>query len=89
MMMRAIEALHGVHVALIISPAGIGSTGGVDVTASALIDVVPGSSLPQAVAVNRGWPCDTHATLAAHGLNALYELDYAIGQAYQQKVLFE
>lgn len=87
--MRALEGLHSAHVALIVSPVGTGSTGGVDVAASALFDVLPGSALPYAVAINKGWPCNTHKTLAAHCFNALHELDYEIGKTYQNEALWK
>jgi hypothetical protein len=89
MLMRALSALHSAHVAVIVSPLGTGSTGGVDVAASALFDVLPGSSLPKAVAVNRAWPCNTHKTLAAHAFNALHELDFEIGKVYNNEKLWE
>jgi hypothetical protein len=89
MMMRAIGALHSGHVAVIVSPLGIGATGGVDVAASMLFDVLPGSSLPASIVVNKTWPCNTHKTLAAHAFNLLHELDFAIGQAYQNETLWK
>lgn len=89
MLMRALEGLHSAHVALIVSPAGTGSTGGVVVAASALFDVLPGSALPNGVAVHKEWPCNSHATLAAHCFNALHELDYRIGQTYKNEALWK
>jgi hypothetical protein len=89
MLMRALEGLHSAHVAVIVSPDGIGSSGGVSVVASALFDVLPGSALPSGVQVEKGWPCNTHATLAAHCFNALHELDYRIGQTYKNEKLWE
>lgn len=89
MMMRAMEGLHSAHVALIVSPFGTGSTGGVDVAASAMFDVLPGSSLPASVLVRKNWPCSSHATLAAHCFTALHELDYRIGQTYKNEELWK
>lgn len=89
MLMRALEGLHSAHVAVIISPDGIGSTGGVDVAASAIFDVLPGSSLPATVAVHKKWPCTSHKSLAAHCFNALHELDYRIGQTYKNESLWK
>jgi hypothetical protein len=89
MLMRALEGLHSAHVALIISPAGTGSTGGVEVAASALFDVLPGSSLPASVAVHKKWPCTAHASLAGHCFAALHELDFRIGQTYKNEALWE
>jgi hypothetical protein len=89
MLMRAIGALHTGHVAVIVSPAGIGSSGGVDVVASMLLDVLPGSSLPECISTHGVWPCDTHKTLAAHAFSLLHELDFQIGQVYEQESLWE
>lgn len=89
MLMRAIGGLHTGHVAVIVSADGIGATGGVDVAASMLFDVLPGSSLPANVAVHKVWPCATHKTLAAHAFSLLHELDVEIGKVYEQKALWE
>lgn len=89
MLMRAIGGLHSGHVAVIISPAGTGSSGGVDVAASMIFDVLPGSSLPATVAVSKGWPCTTHKTLAAHAFHTLHELDVEIGRTYKNEALWK
>ena len=89
MLMRAIGGLHSAHVAIVVSPFGIGSSGGVEVAASALFEVLPGSALPKDVAVAKRWPCSTHKTLAAHAFALLHELDYAIGQVYQNESLWK
>lgn len=89
MLMRALSGLHTGHVACIVSPFGIGSTGGVDVVASMLFDVLPGSSLPAGVQVQKRWPCNTHKTLAAHCFSLLHELDYEISKVYQNERLWE
>lgn len=89
MLMRAIGGLHSGHVAVVVSPDGIGSSGGVDVAASMLFDVLPGSSLPSSVAVTKVWPCATHRTLAAHAFALLHELDYKISQVYEQESLWK
>lgn len=89
MMMRAIGALHSGHVAVIVSPGGIGSSGGVSVAASVLFDVLPGSKLPSDLSVNKRWPCSTHKTLASHAFALLHELDFAISKVYENKALWE
>lgn len=89
MLMRALEGLHSGHVALIVSPDGTGATGGVDVAASYLFDVLPGSSLPENVVVHKSWPCITHATLASHAFATLHELDYAISKVYKNEALWK
>jgi len=89
MLMRAIQSVHAGNVAIIVSPFGIGSSGGVDLGASMIFDVLPGSSLPPMVQVTSRWPCADHATLAAHAFEALHRLDFQIGEAYKQETLFE
>lgn len=89
MLMRAIGGLHSGHVAVVISPDGIGSSGGVEVAASILLEVLPGSALPADIAVIKKWPCNTHRTLAAHAFALLHELDYKIGQVYKQESLWK
>jgi len=88
MMMRAIGGLHSGHVAIIVSPDGIGSSGGVDVAASMLFDVLPGSSLPASVTVHKSWPCSTHKTLATHAFSLLYDLDFEVSKVYKNEALW-
>jgi len=87
--LRAIGALHSGHVVCRVSPLGTGFLGGLDVTVSMGFDVLPGSRLPKEVSVSRGWPCNEHATLPAHVLACLYELDFKVGQVYNQASLWE
>jgi len=89
MLMRALGGLHSGHVGLIFSPHGTGSSGGLDVAASMLFDVLPGSSIPVHVAVNTTWPCTEHKTLAAHAFNALHELDFEVSKVYQTEALWK
>lgn len=86
--LRAMGALHSGHVGLLVSPHGIGFTGGLEVVALMAFDVLPGSSLPPEVRVSRGWPCNEHTTLAGHCLTLLYELDFAVGKVYNQSSLW-
>lgn len=88
-LMRAIGSLNSGAVAVIVSPAGTGFGGGVDVAASILLDVLPGSSLPASVAVSKRWPCGTHKTLSAHAFSLLYELDYEISKTYKTEELWK
>jgi hypothetical protein len=88
MLMRALEGLHSAHVAVIVSPAGTGFSGGVSVVASALFDVLPGSALPAAVQVETHFPCITHATLDGCAFALLHTLDYRIGQTYINEELW-
>lgn len=89
MLMRAIGGLHSGHVAVIVSPDGIGSTGGVDVAASIIFDALPGSSLPSSVVAHSVWPCKTHKTLAAHAFSVLHDLDVEISKVYRNEALWE
>jgi len=89
MLMRAMGGLHSGHVALVISPNGTGSSGGVEVAASMLFDVLPGSSLPENVSVLKDWPCHAHRTLAAHAFATLHELDFKISEVYNQESLWK
>jgi hypothetical protein len=88
-LMRAIGGLHTAHVALVVSPFGIGATGGLEVTANALFDLLPGSALPEGVGVTKRWPCVTHKTFAAHAFALLHELDFAISKVYQNESLWQ
>lgn len=89
MLMRAIGGLHSGDIAIVVSPDGTGSSGGVDVVASMLFNVLPGSSLPMSVAVHKVWPCNTHKTLASHAFALLHELDYEIGKVYKSESLWK
>ena len=89
MLMRALEGLHSAHIALIVSPDGTGSSGGVRVAASAIFALLPGSALPPTIVVNKTWPCKTHSTLTGHAFCLLHELDYMIGQTYKNEALWE
>lgn len=89
MLMRAIAAVHSAEVAVVISPAGIGPTGGVDVACSAIFDVLPGSSLPKSVQTSSRYPCNTHKTLAAHAFDGLHRLDFEIGETYKNEPLWK
>lgn len=88
-MMRSMEAVHSGHVAVIISPDGIGSTGGVDVATSIIFNVLPGSSLPTSVVTHSVFPCNTHSTLAQHAYEGLHRLDFEIGQTYKNEALWK
>jgi len=88
-MMRSIGAIHSGHVAFIVSPSGTGFNGGVDVAASILFDVLPGSQLPVNVTTVKSWPCSSHKTLAAHTFALLHELDYKIGEVYKNESLWK
>lgn len=88
-MMRGLQVLHSGHVALIVSPSGTGFGTGVDIAASMMFEVLPGSSLPECVVVHTEWPSISSATLSAAAYKLLHELDYAISQVYQQESLWK
>lgn len=88
-MMRALQGLHSAHVAVIVSPAGIGFGTGVEVVASAVFERLPGSSLPESVQVKTEWPNNDSATLQGAAYKLLFELDYAISRVYAQESLWQ
>ena len=87
MTMRALDALHGGKTRLIVSPEGIGSSGGLRVLAEMEFAVLPGSDLPKVISAGKRWPCGSCRDLPAHCWNGLIQLDYLISQAYEQKEL--
>lgn len=87
--MRALEALHSAHVAIIVSPAGTGFSGGVQVVASAIFERLPGSQLPASVTAMKGWPCATHARLSELAFSLLYTLDFEISKVYKNEKLWK
>ena len=88
-MMRALSALHSGHVALIVSPNGPGLNGGVDIAASMIFDVLPGSSLPSAVAAHTSWPNNTSATFWGACYCTLHALDFEISKVYKNESLWK
>jgi hypothetical protein len=46
--------------------------------------VLPGSDLPKVVSVHMNWPSKAAATFDGLCYNLLWQLDYAIQQAYEQ-----
>jgi hypothetical protein len=89
MLMRAMSALHSGQVGLTFLPRGIGGTGGMSVGASIMLDVRPGSSIEPSVSVIKNWPCASHAELPAHCFALLHELDFKVGQMYQNEALWQ
>jgi hypothetical protein len=89
MMMRAISAFHSANAGITILPRGIGATGGLSVGASCMFNVLPGSSIPEAVTITKDWPCSQHADLASHCFALLHELDFKISTMYQNEALWQ
>jgi hypothetical protein len=88
-MMRALQVFHTGTVEVILSPRGIGGSGGLTTTCTMYFDVLPGSSLPQAVHAVGAWPCQDHSTLAAHIYAGLYDLDVNVAGVYKQEELWK
>jgi hypothetical protein len=57
------------------------------IVVTARFDVLPGSDLPRNVSVNAGWPSGKARSEMGLVYNLLWQLDYAIGQAYEQMTL--
>jgi hypothetical protein len=89
MMMRAMSSLHSGRVGLTVLPLGIGAGIGLEMGASIMFDVLPGSSLPECVSSVKCWPCNSHAELSAHAFALLHELDYEISKVYNQESLWK
>lgn len=89
MVMRAMSSLHTGVAGLTILPRGTGATGGLSVGASIMFDVLPGSQIPEAITVTKDWPCSAHSTLSGHCFALLHELDFKIGQTYEQSELWK
>lgn len=88
-LMQAIGSLHSGHVEVKEYLDGTGFATIVMVQAMISFDVLPGSSLPPTVSVEEEYPCDKHATFAAHVFSLLYQLDYQIGKVYNQESLWQ
>jgi len=88
-MMTALSALHSGHVEVKLCLGGLGFSPFVMVNCLMLFDVLPGSSLPNQVAVEGSWPCSEHHELWAHIYGELHRLDYAISKAYNQEELWK
>lgn len=87
MMMGALEALHGCRVGLTgLTDTALGA-GQLSIALNAQFDVLPSGQLPPIIQVLSVWPCKDCSSLAAHVYGGLYKLDFAIGEAYQQRFL--
>jgi hypothetical protein len=86
---HAIGTLHSGHVALILSPDGTGSPTSVDIAASILLDVLPGSSLPAAIGVHSSWPGKSGSSFWGECYKLAWLLDDEISKVYQQESLWK
>jgi len=89
MMMRAMGSLHSGVVGVTFLPRGTGSTGGLSVTCTMMLDVLPGSSLPGAIQTENSWPCNSHSSLEGHVFAGLHALDFEISKTYNQASLWK
>ncbi len=83
-MMKAIEALHSATVVFIVRTAGMDVSGRIHIECVASFVVLDGSDLPKEVRVGMSWPNKASATFDGLCYNLLWQLDYAIQQAYNQ-----
>jgi len=86
-MMSALESLHECSVSLTVITGGQGHNGRLTITMLATFAVLPGTELARTIVVSSTWPCVSCRELAAHVYGGLYKLDFAIGEAYQQRFL--
>lgn len=87
-LMRAIGVLHSGNVNVRLLPDGIGSSGGMKVSAAIRFDVLPGSSVPPVVFVEDVFPSANCATIEGCVFGLLYRLDFAISQVYKNEKLW-
>lgn len=88
-MMKAIEALHSAHVALVVSPAMDGLNSSVELAMSALFDTLPGSQLPTSVGAHSTWPNRKGTSFWGEVYNLCWVLDEEISKVYQQESLWK
>ncbi len=86
-MVAALESLHTCRVSIRLTTLGRGHNGGGLICVDAHFDVLPGSNLPPTVSVNAEWPSKKARSEWGLVYNLLWQLDYAIGQAYEQMTL--
>lgn len=86
-MAGAIEELHTCVVSVVFTTAGKGLNGGMHIDVNALFAVLPGSDLPKSVSVTADWPSRKARSVMGLVYNLFWQLDYAIGQAYEQMPL--
>lgn len=88
-MMKAIEAMHTCHVEFHVRTLGKDVSGRIAIVCDATFTTLPGSDLPKNVWVEMSWPNKAAATFDGLCYNLLWQLDYAIQQAYEQMPLEE
>jgi len=88
-MMTAIGGLHTASVEVVLSPDGIGSSGGMKVACAAHFDKLPGSALPETVEVGASWPTAEGRSITDVVYKLLWQLDYEISKVYEQEGLWK
>lgn len=83
-MTGAIEAMHACRVVWTVTTAGQAHNGGIVIACEAHFDVLAGSDLPKMVRVDHKWPTKVAGSFEGLWYNLLWQLDYAIQQAYDQ-----
>lgn len=83
-MAGALESTHTCRVELTVTTRGQAHNGSMHLVIKALFDTLPGSDLPKAVEVRSDYPTSKCKTVEGLVYNLLWQLDYAIGQAYEQ-----
>lgn len=86
-MMKAIEALHSCDVEFRVRTRSKQPGGSLVIDLAAVFHTLPGSDLPGRVAVENVWPSKAASTFDGLCYNLLWQLDYAIQQAYEQMPL--
>jgi len=83
-MMKAVEALHTCDVVFHVRTSGRDVSGRMQIACEAIFPVLPGSDLPRNIVVTHVWPTAAASTFDGLCYNLLWQLDYAIQQAYEQ-----
>jgi len=86
-MMKAIEAMHDCHVEFHVRTLGKDVSGSMQIVCEAGFHLLPDSDLPRLVFVEMNWPSKAAATFDGLCYNLLWQLDYAIQKAYEQRPL--
>jgi len=86
-MTGAVEAMHQCRVVWTVTTRGEAHIGGITIDCVAVFSTLPGSDLPKEVKVTHNWPTKVAANMAGLWYNLLWQLDYAIQQAYEQMVM--
>jgi len=89
MIMAAVAGVHSADVELAVTVGSQGHNGVCELKMRANFNVLPGSDLPRVVEVKMSFPNNQAATIAGTIYNLAWQLDHAIGKAYEQMSLKE